>query len=120
MEALGNIVINKLDTALFATIQTALTPDVLEQFKSQLLDKVSNDNVSFVIVDFSGLELLDAEECYMLQSICKMIVLMGAKSIWVGLNPGIACSIDDFNVDLSHIGFASDIDDALFKVNNGK
>ena len=119
MEALGNIVINKLDTALFATIQTALTPNVLEQFKLQLLQKIATESVSFVIVDFSGLELLDAEECNMLQQICKMVVLMGAKSIWVGLNPGIACSIEDFNLDLNHIGFASDIDDALFKVNNG-
>lgn len=116
MQSQGDIVINKIGLALFATIQTDLTSAVLMQFRQSLLKQIEKQSINFVIVDFSGLALLDAAECDTLQKICKMANLMGAKSTWVGLNPGIACSIDDFNLDLKHIDFASTIDDALVSV----
>ena len=71
IEQAESIVLNNIAGALVATMQVALTSDVLDQFKQTLLVRLENDNVHHLLFDFSGLELMDVNEFIAIQKIMR-------------------------------------------------
>ncbi|MFD2166113.1 STAS domain-containing protein [Thalassotalea euphylliae] len=115
----SNIVLNKIESAVLATIQSALTDEVLNRFREDLLTHLSATSVKYLLCDFSGLDLLDIDEYQSVQKICQMAQLMGVTSIIVGLSPGLAATIVDYDIDTKNIRFALNIDEGLLLVREG-
>ena len=109
----NSIVINKLDNTLLATVPPLLSENTLVQLQDELLDRISQTDVSFILCDFSGVELLDAQEYSRLTNTLKMASLMGAETILVGLSPGIAAMIVDHDIDIDTFQYALDIEQGL-------
>lgn len=109
----NSIVINKLNNALLATVPPLLSDTVLTQLQSELLDRVEKTKVDFILCDFSGIELLDIDEYSRLVSALKMASLMGARTILVGLSPGIAAMIVDHDIEIGSFQYALDIEQGL-------
>jgi rsbT antagonist protein RsbS len=116
MQNESSIVINKIESALLATIQSALTDEVLSQFRADVLSRISESSINYLLCDFSGLDLLDIDEYREIQGICQMAELMGVTSIIVGLRPGIAATLVDYDIDPKNIRFALNIDEGLLIV----
>ncbi len=98
---------------LVASIQVDLAQEVLDRFRSDLLDRVRDSGARGVILDVSGLETLDAEEFTALQRIVRMASLMGARSVIAGLRPGVVSALLDSDVDVEGIETALDLDQAF-------
>ena len=113
-----SIVLNNVAGALVATIQAALTPDVLDQFKQALLIRLEKDNVHHLLFDFSGLELMDANEFKAIQKIINMASLMGVPSILVGFRSGIVASLVQHNLDILCMKTALNLEDAFNQIEN--
>lgn len=109
----SGIVLNKVDNALLATIQATLTPEVLAQFKRSLLKKLAQSNIKFVLCDLSVVDIIDIEEFSCLSDIFSMAELMGTQTILVGISPGVAATIVDYEVDISKFKYALNVDDGL-------
>jgi rsbT antagonist protein RsbS len=111
------IAIQSNQGSLIASIQVGLSGPVLQQFQGDLLERVASDGASAVVIDLSGVAIIDAEDFEFLRRTVAMASIMGAKSIIAGLRPGVASSLVEMDVDLKGIQTAHDLDAALDELN---
>jgi rsbT antagonist protein RsbS len=110
---LPRVTINLLRGCLVATIQLDLDRVVLGQFRKDLLARLASAGVKQVILDCSGIEVLDAEDFDALRRTVAMASLMGARSVLAGLQPGVVSALIDLDVDLDGLHAALSVDDAF-------
>ena len=96
-----------------ASIQVDLDDDVLAQFREDLLGRIQKTGACGVILDVSGLEILDSEEFAALRRIISMTDLMGARSVLVGLRPGVVSSLIETGADVDGLDAAVSLDVAF-------
>jgi rsbT co-antagonist protein RsbR len=77
-------------------------------------EKVQNQNVSCLIIDFSGIYTLDNFVIDYLFRINSVLSLLGVHSIITGLRPELAIVATNENRDLSSIPTMATVKDALF------
>ncbi len=103
---------------LIASIQIELTEEVLQQFRKDLLERLHISRARGVILDLSGVEIMDLEDFEALQRILSMAAIMGVETILTGLQPGVVSALVDLNADIDSINAALDLDDALQLMNS--
>jgi len=98
---------------LVASIQIDLTGQVLRLFRDELLERIASTRVHGVVLDVSGVEIMDSADFEMLKTTMTMASVMGAAPIIVGLKPGVVSALVDMDVDTSGVQAALNLDDAL-------
>jgi rsbT antagonist protein RsbS len=101
---------------IVASIQVDLTYDVLRRFRADLLEFLQRSGAQAVILDLSGLEILDLEEFEALRQTMSMVSLMGAQSIIAGMRPGVVSALIELNADVDDILAAFNLDDAFSQI----
>ena len=101
---------------LVASMQSDLTTDLLRRFQQDLLQRIKTSRVSAVILDVSAVEIMDLEDFELMRRSMAMAAMMGARSIVVGLRPGIVSSLIALDARVDDIEGAADLDDALERV----
>ena len=101
-----------------ASIQIDLNPEVLRQFRNDLLECVQKSSASAVILDVSGIDILDMDDFKGLRSTMEMAQVMGARTILSGLKPGVVSALIDLGADPEGVNAVLNLDDA-FKLLDG-
>ena len=96
-----------------ASIQIDLNPEVLRQFRIDLLECVQKSHANGVILDVSGIDILDLEDFNGLRSAMAMAEIMGARPILSGLKPGVVSALIDLGVDPEGVEAVLNLDDAF-------
>ena len=96
-----------------ASIQFDLDPEVLRQFRIDLLERVQKSRANGVILDVSGIDILDLDDFNGLRSTMEMAEVMGARSILSGLNPGMVSALIDLGADPEGVNAVLNLDDAF-------
>jgi rsbT antagonist protein RsbS len=96
-----------------ASIQVDLDDDVLDRFREELLSRIHETGSQGVILDVSGLETLDSSEFAALRRIITMCTIMGAKSVLVGLRPGVVSALIEAGAEVDGLRAAIDLDSAF-------
>ncbi len=96
-----------------ASIQIDLTPEVLRQFRTELLERVQESSANGVILDVSGVDLLDRDDFDALRKTMVMAEIMGARPILSGLKPGVVSALIDLGVEPEGLNAALSLDDAF-------
>lgn len=107
------IPIQSIRGCLVASIQIDLTEAVLKGFRDELLDLIGRSRVRGVVLDVSGVEVMDSVDYELLRSTMSMASVMGAAPVIVGLKPGIVSALVDMEVDIRDVRAALNLDDAL-------
>ena len=107
------IAIQESRDVIVASIQIDLDDGVLARFQEDLLGRIEETGARGVILDVSGLDVLDAEEFAALRRVMVMARLMGAESVLVGLQPGIAAALIEAGADVEGLHAASNMDAAF-------
>ncbi len=107
------VAIHAVRGIVVASVQTDLTEPVLARFQDELLSLIHRIGAGGVVIDLSGIDLLDSIEFYGLRRILKMAELLGARTILSGLRPGIVSSLVDANADTDGIEATLQMDDAI-------
>ncbi|WP_042220834.1 PAS domain S-box protein [Oceanobacillus manasiensis] len=88
-----------------------------DQRARQLVDivpaKVQDQNISTLIIDFSGIYNLDNVVANQLFKINKVLSLLGVQTIITGLRPELAMVATNFNLNLSNIPTMATVKDGL-------
>ena len=66
-----------------------------------------------IILDLSGVEIIDAEDWEAIRGTMTMARLMGARSIVAGLRPGVVSALVELEVDVEDIDATLNLDEAL-------
>jgi rsbT antagonist protein RsbS len=96
-----------------ASIQIDLSPEVLRQFRIDLLECVQESRANGVILDVSGIDILDLDDFNGLRSTMEMAKIMGARTILSGLKPGVVSALIDLGVDPEGLNAVLNLDDAF-------
>jgi rsbT antagonist protein RsbS len=105
--------INLMRGCLLGTIPGDLSPSVLEQLRQDLLESLRQTRVRRVILDCSGVEVIDDEDFAALRRVIAMAALMGARTVLAGLQPGVVSALVEMDVDLDGLVGALSVDDAF-------
>jgi rsbT antagonist protein RsbS len=98
---------------IIASIQIDLSDAVLRQFRTELLELIQSSGAHGVILDASGIEVMDYEDFEALHKTMAMARLMGAPSVLAGLQAGVVSSLVELGAETEHIVAAMDLDDAF-------
>ena len=96
-----------------ASIQIDLTPEVLRQFRMDLLERVQESRANGVILDVSGIDILDLDDFNGLRHTMEMAEIMGARPILSGLKPGVVSALIDLGADPEGLNAVLNLDDAF-------
>ena len=96
-----------------ASIQVDLTPEVLRQFRMDLLERVQESRSTGVILDVSGIDILDLDDFNGLRSTMEMAEIMGARPILSGLKPGVVSALIDLGADPEGLNAVLNLDNAF-------
>jgi rsbT antagonist protein RsbS len=119
-ENVQRVTFNQLQNCLVGTIQADLDARMLERFQSDLLSLLNETRTPWLVLDCSGVEVLDLADFEGLRRIIAMASLMGTRSVIAGLRPGVVSSLIQLDADTSGLDTALSLALALERVHRGR
>ena len=101
---------------LLVPLQGDITDSRAEQLRSTVLQRIEVAGARALIVDASGLVLVDSHLCALLADLARAARLMGAQTILSGLDPGVAQTLMEMGVELSGIEAVTTLERAFTRV----
>lgn len=98
---------------LIASIQAAITDREVLQFQEDLADRVRRFRARGIVVDVSGLEVVDSFVSRSLRNIVFVTKMLGAESVIVGINPEVAYAMVQLGLELEGVHTALDLEEGL-------
>jgi len=96
--------------ALLVTVQVDLDDQLAVQLEEDLGDALARSAADGIIIDISGLELVDTFLCRILAQIASMSRVLGAEAVLVGMRPAVAITLVELGMTLAGVATALDID----------
>ena len=112
-EGSGRIPLQLSRGCVVASIQVDLSDEVLTAFKDEMLRLLHSSEARGVILDVSGVELMDLEDFNALRQAMSMAELMGARCLLAGLQPGVVSALVDIGLDSRGVEAALNLDEAF-------
>jgi rsbT antagonist protein RsbS len=88
---------------LVVPIQGEIDDERMLKIQSRILKGVEDNKVKGVIIDVSGVRIIEPYHAQIIDNTAKMIGLLGAKTVLSGIRPGVAISLTDSNFDFKEI-----------------
>ncbi len=102
---------------LIASIQSELSDADLLKLRDDLVRRVSEFRSHGVIVDVTVLDVMDSFATRTLRSMAHMIMLRGAETVIVGIQPEVAFSMVQLGLKLEGVNTALDLEEGLALLN---
>ncbi|MHC4924838.1 MAG: STAS domain-containing protein [Planctomycetota bacterium] len=115
-EAVSKIPLQLAQECVVASIQVDLDDQVLRVFRDELLEFVRTSGARGVILDLSGVQVMDAVEFGALRDTMRMARLMGALTVVSGLQPGVVSALIDLGADTDGVEATATLDDAFHRM----
>jgi rsbT co-antagonist protein RsbR len=94
---------------VIGTVDTGRSADMMDT----LLSRVVQDQASHVIIDITGVSVLDTRTADHFIRMAKAVRLLGSKCFLTGISPGIAQTLSQLGVDTSSVHTVRRLSDAL-------
>lgn len=98
---------------VIASIQIDLTDEVLSALRKDLLNQVRDIGARGVILDVSGVEVMDMDDFDGLRKTMEMARVMGARPVLSGLRAGVVAALIDLGAMVDGVEAAINLDDAF-------
>jgi rsbT antagonist protein RsbS len=95
---------------LIVPIQIELYDEIILQIQKDILERVKETGVKGVIIDVSGVEIIDS---FLAQAICdtvRMASMLGAATVLTGLKPEIAASLVELDIEFKDVWTAMNLE----------
>lgn len=109
----SGVVATKVQNCLIVTVGEDLSGGGLEEVSRVVLRDVHEKGCSSIVFELSALKFMDTVEFEGLKAISSMADILGAQSVFVGIQPGIVSHlVTNDSATLGVVG-ALDLNDAL-------
>ena len=112
-EGYDRIPIIKLWHLLLVPLQGEMTDTLSRNLMSEVLDRIHRDGSSGLVIDITGLWMIDSHLCSVLSNLSAAASLMGAKTIICGMKPDIALTLETMGVEFGSVTATLDLEGAL-------
>jgi rsbT antagonist protein RsbS len=113
MSVYGQIPILRIGSTLLVSIQIDLHDAVAEGFQADVLSAIEERGTTGLVVDISGLDMVDTYVARILAETGRMAKLMGTSTVLVGMRPEVAATLVRMGYGLEGVRTALDLDDGL-------
>lgn len=104
---MADVPIIPLEGFLLVSIQEDLTDTEAERLQRHLLETLSSARNRGIVIDVSGMDVVDSYFCRILRDTAAMSRLMGARTALVGMSPAVAMTLTE--LDLTMPGVHTDL-----------
>lgn len=109
----GAIPILRVGDTLLITVHTELHDTVAEAFQEDVLAAIEKTGAAGLIIDISGLDMVDSYVARVLADTGRMARLMGTDSVLVGMRPEVAATLVRMGYPMEGVKTALAVDDGL-------
>jgi len=113
MSASNPLPLIKLWGTLLVPLQGEVTDDFAERIHNEVLKRVYESEIENVIIDITGLWLLDSHICAMLAGLAASAKLMGARTVICGMSAEIAQTLQMMDISLDSVESALNVEEAF-------
>jgi rsbT antagonist protein RsbS len=98
---------------LIVSVQVALSDEIVERLMTQITDAIERTNVSGLILDFSGADVMDSHITRRVHDIAVTARLMGVDTVVCGLRASIVITFTEMGLSLTGVTTALNLERAL-------
>jgi rsbT antagonist protein RsbS len=113
------IPIIKIWHILLVPLQGQVDDALAEQLRQDVLQRIQNSEVTGLVMDVTGLWLMDSHLCSVLSQIASAARLMGTYTVICGMAPEIALTLQTMGLELSNVGTELSLEQALARLGIG-
>lgn len=114
---MSKIPILKLKDTLIVSLQDDLTDRTAIDFQDSLLKKIYTTKAKGVLIDVTVLDIIDSFLGRVLSDTSKMIKLLGAELVLVGMSPSVVITLVELGLEINNLPTALNIDLGMEKLN---
>ncbi|WP_147793567.1 MULTISPECIES: STAS domain-containing protein [unclassified Cellulomonas] len=103
----------KLGSTLLVSIQVDLQDQTALQLQEDLAERITQTGARGVLIDISGLEIVDSFIGRMLSSIAGISRVLDATTVVVGMRPAVAITMVELGLQLDGVKTALDVEKGL-------
>ena len=107
---MDRIPILKLGQALLVTVQVDMHDRLAMALEEDLSARIVATNARGVVIDISGLEIVDSFMGRMLDNIAAVSRLLDADTVVVGMRPAVAITLVELGLSLTGVKTALDVE----------
>ena len=115
----NDISVIKVRDVLIVTMPSDPDDSTVSSLQERVLQAMEKHSPKGVIMDISSVETLDSFFARTLSETAQMVLLMGGRTIVVGMRPAVAVTSTQMGLTLGNIETALDVDRALDQYNAG-
>lgn len=112
----GDIPSIRLWDLLLVPLQGEISDAQVDRLTSQVLGQLNANDTAGLIVDVTGLWMMDSHLCSSLSKLASASALMGAKTVLCGLSPEIAVTLQTMGLQLGAVVTVPSLEDALMQL----
>jgi rsbT antagonist protein RsbS len=109
----GMIPILRLGDVLITTVHVELRDAVAEAFQADILAAIEKGHASGLVIDISGLDMVDTYVARILAETGRMARLMGTETVLCGMRPEVAATLVRMGYPMEGVRAALDLDEGL-------
>src|SRR5690348_6683825 len=113
MEELQRIPLIRLYGNLIVSVQVSLSDRIVEQLRSDVTRAVEEGGVSGIIVDLSGVDMMDSYITRSVRDLAVIARMMGVNTVVCGLRRAVVVTLVEMGLGISGIAFALNLEGAL-------
>ena len=108
-----NIPILKLGDVLLANVHVELDDEVATSMQNEVLSAIERAGATGLIIDITGLEIVDSYVARVLAETGQMAKLMGTNTVVVGMRPEVAATLTRMGYSMKGVRTALNLGEGL-------
>ena len=118
MSTHGSIPVLQIGSTLLASIQVELRDTIADGFQEDILDTIAKTGATGLVIDITGLEMVDSYVAHVLANTGRMATLMGTDTVVVGMRPVVAATLVRMGFRMEGVKTALNVDAGLALVSD--
>lgn len=113
MTITSRIPIIRLYGNLIVSIQVSLSDDLVVALKEDITHQIEDYEAQGLIIDLSGIDLMDSYISKSIRDIALISKLMGVQTVMSGMDPLVAMTLVEMGLEMDDVQTALSLEDAI-------
>jgi rsbT antagonist protein RsbS len=105
---------------ILVPLQGEISDAIAEKLVDQVLDTIRDTGAEGLIIDLTGIWMVDSHLCSVLSRLAASARLMGAHSIMCGMNAQVAITLQTMGIDMGVVRTALTLEEAFKSLGIGR
>jgi len=105
---------------ILVPLQGEISDAIAEKLVDQVLDTIRDTGAEGLIIDLTGIWMVDSHLCSVLSRLAAAAKLMGAHSLMCGMNAQVAITLQTMGIDMEAVRTALTLEEAFKSLGIGR